>query len=107
MKKLIYNENTKLIDIVECEEIIEIKNEKEKNQGRIERIKKFFGLKIEKRREFLNKNKIFYEVFSYIFVGMMGIIISYVGWQTNIRTAEIYQRQLEILDNDRKPYFTI
>lgn len=29
MKKLIYNENTKLIDIIECEEIIEIKNEKE------------------------------------------------------------------------------
>lgn len=39
MKKLIYNENTKVIDIVECEGIIESKNEKVeaevKNQGRI------------------------------------------------------------------------
>ena len=94
MKKLIYNENTKLIDIVECEEIIENKNEKEKKQGRLKRIKEFFKSKIEKRRESLNKNKVFFEVFSYLFVG---IIISYVGWQTNIRTAEIYQRQLEIL----------
>ncbi len=47
MKKLIYNENTKVIDIVECEEIIESKNEKvqaeveEKNQGRIKRVRDF------------------------------------------------------------------
>ncbi len=111
MKKLIYNENTKVIDIVECEEIIESKNEKAevevKNQGKIKRVRDFFESKTEKRRNFLNRNKIFFEVFSYLFVGVMGIIISYVGWQTNIRTAEIYQRQLEILDNDREPYFTI
>lgn len=91
--------------------MIERKNEKVEaeveNQGRIERVREFFESKTEKRRNFLNRNKIFFEVFSYLFVGVMGIIISYVGWKTNIRTAEIYQRQLEISDNDREPYFTI
>ncbi|NBH20412.1 hypothetical protein D3Z55_24285 [Clostridiaceae bacterium] len=112
MKKLIYNENTKVIDIVECEEIIESKNEKVeveaevKNQGRIKRVKEFFESKTEKGRNFLNRNKIFFEVFSYLFVGVMGIIISYVGWQTNIKTAEIYQRQLEIMENDSEPRFS-
>ena len=57
MKKLIYNENTKVIDIVECEEIIESKNEKVeveaevKNQGRIKRVKEFFESKTEKGRK--------------------------------------------------------
>ena len=103
-----------MIDIVECEEIIESKNEKVeveaeaevKNQGRIKRVKEFFESKTEKGRNFLNRNKIFFEVFSYLFVGVMGIIISYVGWQTNIKTAEIYQRQLEIMENDSEPRFS-
>lgn len=112
MKKLIYNENTKVIDIVEYEELIEDKNgkvetkEKAKNQGRTRKVKIFLKTKIEKRREFLEKNKIFFEVFSYLFVGDMGIIISYVGWQTNIKTTEIYQRQLEIMENDSEPRFS-
>lgn len=37
----------------------------------------------------------------------MGIVISFVGWRTDIRSSEIYQKQLEILQNDRGSYFTI
>lgn len=90
MKKLIYNENTKEIDIVEKEDFPP-KEEKKKK-----------GLKL-----WLENNKIYFEVFSYLFVGAMGIIISFVGLKFNERTTEIYQRQLEILDNDREPYFSI
>jgi hypothetical protein len=111
MKKLVYNENTKAIDIVECEDITENKNEKEeekvKTKGKRKGVKKFLKSNTERQRKFLEKNKIYFEVFSYVFVGIMGIMISYVGWKTNIRTAQIYQRQLDILDNDREPYFTI
>ena len=85
MKKLIYNENTKVIDIVECEEIIESKNEKVeveaevKNQGRIKRVKEFFESKTEKAKKFLNINKTFIYFFYYLFVRVMAIIIPYVG----------------------------
>lgn len=97
MKKLIYNKNTKEIDIVE-EQVTEDCEKTEKENMK----KEPKGFKL-----WLENNKIFFEVFSYFFVGIMGIIISFVGWQTNIRTEKIYQRQLKILDNDREPYFTI
>lgn len=84
MKKLRYNKDTKEIDIIETEET---------------------GLYVMK--EWLEKNKIFFEIFSLFFIGVMGIIISGVGLQINKRTAEIYKSQLEILENDREPYFEI
>lgn len=84
MKKLIYNDNTKEINIV--------KEELKKRK----KVKKFF-----------KRNKIYLEVFSMTIVGIMGIIISFVGWRTDRRNSEIYQKQLEILQNDREPYFTI
>lgn len=90
MKKLIYNENTKEIDVVEKEHMPE-KDEK----------------KPRKDKKWLEENKIFLDIFSTFCVGVMGLIISIVGWKTNQRSADIYQRQLEILDNDREPYFTI
>lgn len=84
MKKLRYNKKTKEIDIIETEET------------RLNVIKKW-----------LEKNKIFFEIFSLFFLGVMGIIISGVGLQINKRTSEIYKSQLEILENDREPYFEI
>lgn len=92
MKKLIYNENTREIIINEQEELLG------KESG--ER-------KPSKSQIWLENKKIFFEIFSYVFVGIMGIVISFVGWKTNQRSADIYQRQLEILDNDREPYFSL
>lgn len=90
MKKLIYNENKKEIDVVELGKTSE---EEEKKSRKV--------------KTCLENNKIFFEVFSYVLVGIMGIVISFVGWKTNKRSADIYQRQLEILDNDREPYFSL
>lgn len=89
MKKLIYDKNTKEISIIEKQET--------------ENIKK----KSTKVKLWLESNKICFEIFSYVFVGIMGIIISFAGWKTNERSANIYKRQLEILENDREPHFTI
>lgn len=82
MKKLVYNENTKEIDVVDKE-------------------------KPRRIRIWLENNKVFFEIFSYVVVGIMGIVISFVGWKTNERSADIYQKQLEIMKNDREPYFTL
>lgn len=84
MKKIKYNKNTKEIDIIETEET------------------RLYVIK-----EWLEKNKIFFEIFSLFFLGVMGIIISGVGLQINKRTAEIYKSQLEISENDREPYFEV
>lgn len=61
----------------------------------------------KKIKKFLKRNKIFAEIFSLIFLGIMGLIVSIAGYQINKRSSEIYQRQLEIMHNDREPYFTI
>ena len=90
MKKLIYNENTKEIDVVEK------KHSPEKDEKEPRKVKKW-----------LEENKIFFDIVSTFCVGTMGVVISFVGWKTNQRSADIYQRQLEILENDREPYFTI
>lgn len=84
MKKIVYNENTKEIDVIEKEDT--------KERSKV-------------IRAWLEKNKIFFEVFSYVFVGIMGIVLSVVGWKTNERSMKINQKQLEIQDNDREPYF--
>lgn len=117
MKKLQYNEITREIDIIEQEQIevykepevetkIEVNSEnideKPKDKPRKENKK---ILKALKKR--LKRNKIFFEIFSLFFLGVMGAVISGVGLKVNQKTAEIYQKQLEILDNDREPYFTI
>lgn len=90
MKKLVYNENTKEIDVMEK------KHSPEKDEKEPRKVKKW-----------LEENKIFFDIVSTFCVGAMGVVISFVGWKTNQRSADIYQRQLEILDNDREPYFTI
>lgn len=94
MKKLIYNKHTYEIDIVEHEEIENSKNT-ENNFA-----KKFVGI-----RERLKRNKIFFEVFSLIFLGIMGAVISIVGIIINQRTADLYQKQLQIMENDSEPSF--
>lgn len=92
MKKLIYNENTKEIDVIEQEDLPESENpNKEKSRVKI----------------WLESNKIFFDIVSTFCVGLMGIVISFAGCSINKETMEIYERQLEILENDKKPHFTI
>lgn len=64
MKKLIYNENTKEIDVMEQKNC----SEKEKPKG---------------FKAWLKNNKIFFEIFSLFFVGVMSIILSVVGLRIN------------------------
>jgi len=56
---------------------------------------------------FLEEKKIFFEVFSYVFVGVMGIILSAVGININQQTMDIYNRQLKISENENSPYFDL
>ena len=60
MKKLIYNENTKEIEIVEKEAF---SAKEKKKQKRV--------------KSWLENNKIYFEVFSYLFIGVMGIVIAF------------------------------
>ena len=60
-----------------------------------------------KIKKFLEEKKIFFEVFSYVFVGVMGIILSAVGININKQTMDIYKRQLKILENENSPYFDL
>lgn len=94
MKKLIYNKHTNEIDIVEQEEIENLK--KTENN---------FSKKLVRIRQRLERNKIFFEVFSLVFLGIMGAVISVVGVMINKRTTDIYQKQLEIMENDSEPSF--
>lgn len=88
MKKLIYNENTKEINVINDEQL-----ENPKGGKRL--------------RNWLKENKIFFEIFSCIFLDIMSIILSLVGLRVNKKTAEIYQEQLEILEDDREAYFIL
>lgn len=90
MKKLIYNENTREIDVVEKED------EPEPEKSRIRKVK-----------DWLENNKIFFEIFSFVFIGVMGIVISVFGVKLNKIIVDINQRQLEIAENDRKPHFSM
>lgn len=63
--------------------------------------------RIDTIRIFLEKNKVFFEIFSSVLLGVMSIIISVVGTQINNKTKKIYKKQLEILENDREPYFVL
>ena len=63
--------------------------------------------RIDKTRAFLEKNKVFFEIFSSVLLGVMSIIISVVGTQINNKTKKIYKKQLEILEDDREPYFVL
>lgn len=83
MKKLVYNEETKEIVIEEKEP------------------------KIIKIKKFLEKYKIFCEIFSSVLLAIMSFVISIVGIQINERNSETNKRQLEIAENDREPYFVI
>lgn len=91
MKRLIYNENTKQIDVVE-----EDFSSKEKEEKKSRRVKTW-----------LENNKVFFEIFSFVFVGIMGIAISFIGLKFNKTAVDIYQKQLEITENDKKPRFYI
>ncbi len=58
-------------------------------------------------KDFLERNKIFFEITSMIVISTMEVIISVVGLLINIRSGRVNKRQVEISENDREPYFTI
>lgn len=62
---------------------------------------------VSKTRKKLNKNKIFINLISSVFLTIMSITISIIGVIASVRSAEIYEEQLKIMENDREPYFTI
>lgn len=68
----------------------------------IEVINKKIGIK-----NFLEKNKIYFETIVMVFLTIMSIVISVVGLRIDKRNQEISQKELEIIENDREPYFKI
>lgn len=125
MKKLIYNENTKEIDAIEqektdCFEEIEKENKDYKEKGenitktvlelKEETIAKIDSEQKGEKKDFKNCLeivKIFCEIFSSIVLGIMGIVLTFSGNNINMQTKEIYERQLAIIENDKKPHFSI
>ncbi len=82
MKKLVHNKETEELELIEIE--------------RKRRVKSF-----------LERNKIFFETVVIVFLTVMSIIVSVVGVRIDIRSQEISKKELEILENDRAPYFKI
>lgn len=58
-------------------------------------------------RKWLKKNKIFFEIISSVCLSLMSMVTFAVSISFNQGSSEIYEKQLEILENDREPYFTI
>lgn len=82
-----------------------MKNIKYTNEIDIVKIRK--NTLIKRTRKFLKKNKIFIIVIPSFFLTVMSVIVSSFGVITSIKSTEIYDKQLEILENDREPYFLI
>lgn len=89
MKKLIYNEITKEINIIEQDEC---DNKKIKKN----RIRKFF-----------RRNKIFFETILMVAIAVVTIIVYMIGNSINDRNKEISRKELEILESDREPQFVV
>ena len=83
MKKIKYNKYTNEIDVIKVE----------KNTW------------IKRTRKLLNKNKIFIIVIPSFFLTVMSVMLSAIGVIASVKSTEIYNKQLEILENDREPYF--
>lgn len=62
---------------------------------------------LNRTRKKLEKNKIFFEIFSSVLLAAMGLIVSVVGVQINERDQQTNKRQLEIIEENREPFFTI
>lgn len=82
MKKLVYNKDTEELELIEIDQKRRVKS-------------------------FLERNKIFFETVVIAFLTVMSIIVSVVGVRIDIRNQEISKKELEILENDREPYFKI
>lgn len=124
MKKLIYNENTKEIDVIEqektdCfEEIKKNKDYKEKEENitktvleqKEETIEKIESEQKGEKKDFKNCLeivKIFCEIFSSIFLGIMGIVLTFSGNNIDKQIKGIYERQLKIMESENEPYFIL
>lgn len=62
-------------------------------------------MKNSKIKKILKKNKIFFETIVMAILTLMGIVISIVGVRIDLRNQEISEKELEILTNEREPYF--
>ena len=62
--------------------------------------------KIEANEKLKSRERIIKMIASF-FGAVMGIVVSVVSCNVNNRSREIYEKQLEIITNDREPYFTI
>jgi hypothetical protein len=72
-------------------------------EGKIKNMNKILSLPlniIKWLRMFLERNKIFFEIFSYVVIGFTGIIFSYFQWKTN-------EQQIEMHRNEIQPVFRI
>lgn len=58
-------------------------------------------------KQYLENNKIFFEIINLVFLAAMGLIVSIVGVRIDTRNEATNKRQLEIAENDRKPYFIL
>lgn len=58
-------------------------------------------------REWLEKNKILFEIVSSVCLTLMSIVTLAVSISFNQNSSKLYKKELEILENDREPYFTI
>lgn len=64
-------------------------------------------LKIKNIRKWLKRNKIFFEIASSFCLTIMSIVTLGVSISFNRSSSKLYEKELEILENDREPYFTI
>lgn len=58
-----------------------------------------------KIKDTLEKNKIYFETIVMAALTFMGIVVAIVGVRIDQRNQEISQKELEILTNEREPYF--
>lgn len=80
-------------------------------------MKKLIYNKVTHELEFIEKKTLKEKMFKVMvkilkilpsaFIAGASIIISYVGLEVSQKVKEIYESQLEIMENDREPYFSI
>ena len=106
MKKLIYNEITKEIDVVNIEDKEPNSEQEIELKVRIEQ-EKPENSSWRKFVERLEKNKVIFETVIMFAMTLVTIIVYIMGNSINNKTKEISEKQLEIAESDKEPNFTI
>ncbi len=79
--------------------LIESDNMKEKTKQKRNRIISI--------REWLERNKIFFEVFSYLFIGAITVLLTCVSINLTQQQTEIQKQQAILIKNERQPIFMV